>query len=164
MSTDPKTAYIQALKNTHAEEVQGLHQLQRQEPRLEAYPEYQALVRDHIEATGRQLARVEAALEETGMAPATLREAVTAAVGNAGAALHALMPDETLKNLYAGYAFQAHQIAAYTSLAVLAEAGGFPQHGSWIAETLDEEQAGLKAAEKIIAPVTVRFLELAQQD
>jgi hypothetical protein len=43
-------------------------------------------------------------------------------VGTVGATVHALTQDETLKNLYAGYAFQYQQIAAYRSLIAIAEA------------------------------------------
>ena len=160
MTTEVKQIYVQSLKNTRAAEQQGLQQLERQIERMERYPDYIALVREHIEVTKLQLDRIEAALSDTGSDVGTLREAVTGAAGNIGAAVHAVMPDETLKNLYAGYAYQHEQIAAYQSLAVIADAAGYGQHREWIETTLEEERRGAEAAENLIAPVTRKFLEL----
>lgn len=155
---DAQHMYKQSLQNTHATEAQGLQQIELQLRGLDDYPQYAALLRRHVETTKSQLQRIEKALDEAGGSAATLREAVTAAVGTVGAAVHAVTPDTTLKNLYAGYAFQGEQIAAYTSLAVIAQAAGFAQHQGWIAESLAEEKAAAQQVEAIIEPVTRTFL------
>ena len=158
--TDAKTIYQQSLRNTHAAEKQGLVQMESQIKGLDAYPDYQALLRRHVATTQGQIARLEAEMDEAGAGGAGAREAVTAAVGAVGSAVHAVMPDATLKNLYAGYAFQFEQIAAYTSLAVIAEAAGHGGHAGWIAETIEEERAAAAEVEAIIPGVTRTFLTL----
>jgi ferritin-like metal-binding protein YciE len=157
--TDVKSIYQESLRNTHAEERQGLTQMQAQVKGLDAYPDYQALLNRHIATTETQIGRIEAAMEAAGEAASGgLREAVTNAVGAAGAAIHGLTPDTTLKNLYAGYAFQYHQIAAYKSLAVIAEAAGFGADKGWIDQTIAEEEAAAKEVEAIIPSVTRTFI------
>lgn len=158
MSTDVKSMYQQALRNTHAMEHQGLVQMQAQVKGLDDYPQYASLLEQHIEVTKRQLARLEAEMEEAEAGSGALREAVTTAAGTVGAAVHGIMPDATLKNLYAGYAFQHEQIAAYQSLKVIADAAGHGGHAGWIDQTIAEEQEAAKAVEVLIAPVTQSFI------
>ncbi|WP_174297714.1 DUF892 family protein [Sphingomonas bacterium] len=159
---DAKHIYTQSLQNTHAAEHQGLQQLELQVKGLDDYPDYAALLRQHAGTTKQQLARIEQALTEVGGSPAALREGVTTAVGTVGAAVHGVMPDATLKNLFAGYAFQGEQIAAYTSLAVIATAAGHAAHQGWIEESLQEEKAAAAGVEAIIESVTLRFLAKQQ--
>lgn len=159
MSTDVKSMYQEALRNTHAMEHQGLVQMRNQVKGLGDYPDYASLLNQHIATTEGQLARLEAEIDEAGAGSAGLREAVTTAAGAVGATVHGVMPDATLKNLYAGYAFQHEQIAAYTSLKVLAQAAGHGDHAGWIDQTIDEERTAAKAVEAIIAPVTTKFIE-----
>jgi len=52
MTTDAKTLYAGALHNTHAEESQGLEQMESQIKGLEHYPEYVRL----LQATSRSRA------------------------------------------------------------------------------------------------------------
>lgn len=160
MSTDSKTVYLGSLRNTHAAEQQGLQQMERQLDGLEHYPEYAALLRRHIEVTRTQLERIENALAEAGGSVSTVKEAVTSTAGTVGAAVHALAQDETLKNLYAGYAYQFEQIAGYRSLSVIARRAGFSQHTSWIEQSIREEEEAAKAAAALIEPVTEQYLEL----
>jgi ferritin-like metal-binding protein YciE len=160
---DAKHIYTQSLQNTHAAETQGLQQIELQLKGLEDYPDYAGLLRGHVDQTREQLTRIEQALEDVGSGRPALRETVTGTVGTAGAAVHGVMPDTTLKNLYAGCAFQGEMIAAYTSLAVIAKAAGFNNHLSWIETSIDEEKASAKAALNIVPSVTERFLA-KQQD
>lgn len=158
MSTDVANMYQQALRNTHAMEHQGLVQMQAQVKSLDDYPDYATLLTRHIATTKRQIARIDAEMDEADAGGATLREAVTTAAGAIGAAVHGVMPDATLKNLFAGYAFQHEQIAAYQSLKVLAEAAGHGGHAGWIDETLEEERSAAKEVEALIGPVTTAFI------
>ena len=160
MSNDLPSIYQQSLRNTHAAEHQGLVQMQAQVKGLGDYPEYQALLERHIETTKGQIARLDAEMVEADAGSAALRETVTTAAGAVGAAVHGVMPDATLKNLYAGYAFQFEQIAAYQSLAVIADAAGHGGHAGWIAESLEEERAAAREVEALIEPVTRQWLQL----
>lgn len=161
MTTDVKQIYVESLRNTHAAEKQGLVQIEQQLKGLDDYPDYAALLRAHVQTTSDQLGRIEAALGDAGGGTAGLREAVTKAAGAVGAAVHGVMPDATLKNLYAGYAFQHEQVAAYLSLAEIADAAGFPQHRGWIGQSLEEERRAAREVEAIVAPVTRAFLARA---
>lgn len=78
--------------------------MERQISGLDRYPDYAAVLRRHIESTKGQLARRDKALEAIGDSPPSLEKTVTSADGSTGAAVHAAAQDETLKNLYAGYA------------------------------------------------------------
>src|SRR5829696_2167539 len=140
MATDSRSIYTTALRNTHAMEQQGLRQMERQGDRLENYPDYAALLRRHAETTREQLARLEEALKDAGQSPSTFKETVTAIAGTVGATVHAMAQDETLKNLYAGYAYQYEQIGAYRSLLVIAEAAGETEHVSAFQQSVQEEE------------------------
>lgn len=158
--SDIQTIYLSSLRNTHAAEKQGLEQMERQLDGLERYPDYAALLRSHIGVTKGQLQRIEQALSDAGGDVSSFKEMVTSTAGTIGAAVHGLAQDETLKNLYAGYAYQFEQIAAYKSLKEIARVAGFPQHSLWIDQSIGEEENAADAVERLIAPVTQQYLEL----
>ena len=158
MTTDAKAVYTSSLTATHAAETQGLTMIETQLKGLKGYPEYQALLEQSASVTRRQIERIEAALEETGTSRSAIKEAVTNLVGAGGAAIHQMFPDTQLKNLFTGHGFQYHQAAAYQSLAVLAEAGGYSNHKSWIETCRGEEIDGAQAAEAIVETVTRQYL------
>lgn len=161
MATDVKDIYVTALRNTRALEKQGLEQMERQLDRLENYPDYAAALRAHIPVTKAQLERLDAALQAVGESASTLKEAATSVAGTIGAAAHAVAGDETLKNLYAGYAYQYDQIAAYRSLIVIAEAAGQSGQTSGFKTAIEEEEKGAKAIDGIIESVTKAYLNRA---
>ncbi len=159
MATDPKSLYAVALRNTHALESQGLQQMESQVKGLENYPEYERLLRDHIEVTRRQLQRLDDALGALGESRSALKEAVTNLAGRIGATVHALAQDETLKNLYAGYGYQYHQIAAYRSLIVFAEAAGQTGHVAGFRQAIEEEKRAAQGVDGLIETVTRQYIE-----
>lgn len=156
--TDAKTLYAGALRNTHAAEHQGLVQMKAQLGRLGEYPEYKGLVQAQIGRVEALLAQIEAALGEVDSGASAVKEAVTSAAGAIGAAVHGLTGDPVLKDLYAGYAYQYHQVAAYRSLGVIAEVAGFGAHAGWIARAAEEETAAAEAVARIVEPVTRTYL------
>ncbi len=160
MATDARSIYTTALRNTHAMEQQGLQQMELQVSRLERYPDYAALLRQHIEVTRQQLARLEQALEAAGESVSAFKETVTSIAGTVGATVHALAQDETLKNLYAGYAYQYEQIGAYRSLITIAEAAGETAHISAFRQSVEEEEQAAQQVAGLIEPVTRRYVEL----
>ena len=160
MTTDARSIYMTALHNTHAMEQQGLQQMELQVSRLERYPEYAALLGRHIETTREQLKRIEQALAAAGTSRSVLKETVTSIAGTVGATVHGLAQDETLKNLYAGYAYQYEQIGAYRSLIVIAEAAGETAQTAAFRECLREEENAAEQVARLIEPVTRRYVEL----
>ena len=159
MATDPKSLYATSLRNTHALESQGLQQMESQVKGLQNYPEYERLLRDHIEVTRGQLQRLEKAMGDLGESPSALKEAVTNLAGRIGATVHALAQDETLKNLYAGYGYQYDQIAAYRSLIVFAEAAGRTDHVAGFRQAIEEEKRGAQGVDGLIETVTRQYIE-----
>ena len=158
--TDIGTIYAGSLKNTRALEKQWLEQMERQLSGLERYPDYAAVLRRHVETTKAQLGRLDKALEAIGESPSGLKETVTSLAGSLGAAVHASAQDETLKNLYAGYAFQHDQIAAYRSLSVIAERAGKTEQVSLFRAAVDEETRAAEDIAALIEPVTKTYLDL----
>lgn len=138
-ATDIGTIYAGALRNTRALEKQGLEQMERQLSGLERYPDYAAVLRRHVVTTKVQIDRLDTALEAIGESRSTLKETVTSVAGSIGAAVHATAQDETLKNLYAGYAYQHDQVDAYRSLAVIAERAGKTDQIAFFRAAVDEE-------------------------
>ncbi len=163
MANDVGSIYSVALHNTHAEESQGLRQMQNQLAGLENYPQYAQILRDHIPVTEGQLKRLEQAMQAVGTSPSTFKEMVTQTAGTIGAAVHALAQDETLKNLYAGYAYQYHQIAAYRSLIAIAESAGHTEHVALFRQSLDEEKRAADRVDGLIEQITRHYVDLTVQ-
>ncbi|MCJ2090120.1 ferritin-like domain-containing protein [Methylobacterium sp. E-005] len=159
-ATDIGSIYATALRNTRALEKQGLEQIERQLSGLEQYPDYATVLRRHAEATKTQIARLEQALATLGESPSTLKETVTKVAGSIGAVVHAAAQDETLKNLYAGYAYQYDQVAAYRSLAVIAERAGKSDQAKTFRQAADEETKAAEEIAALIEPVTSTYLDL----
>jgi ferritin-like metal-binding protein YciE len=159
-STDIGSIYATALRNTRALEKQGLEQMERQLSGLERYPDYAAVLRRHVETTKAQLNRLDQALAAVGESPSGLKEAITSVAGSIGAAVHSAAQDETLKNLYAGYAYQYDQVAAYRSLAIIAERAGKSSDASAFRSTAEEEVKAADEIAKLIEPVTKTYLDL----
>ena len=160
MTTDARSIYVTALRNTHAMEQQGLQQMEAQVSRLERYPDYVALLQRHIETTRQQLARLEQALQSAGESISSIKETVTTVAGTIGATVHGLFQDETLKNLYAGYAYQYEQVGAYRSLITIAETAGETAYVSAFQQSVQEEEQASQEVAGIIEPVTHRYVEL----
>jgi ferritin-like metal-binding protein YciE len=158
-STDIGTIYAGALRNTRALEKQGLEQMERQLAGLERYPDYAAVLRRHVETTKVQIDRLDKALEAIGEGSSALKETVTSVAGSIGAAVHAIAQDETLKNLYAGYAYQYDQVAAYRSLAVIAGRAGKSDQASSFRTAAEEEVKAAEAIAALIEPVTTAYLD-----
>lgn len=159
-STDIGTIYADALRNTRALEKQGLEQMERQLSGLERYPDYAAVLRRHVTTTKGQIERLDQALAAIGEGSSSLKDTVTSVAGSIGAAVHALAQDETLKNLYAGYAYQYDQVAAYRSLAVIAERAGKADQASAFRTAVEEETKAAEDIAALIEPVTKTYLDL----
>lgn len=160
MSLDARTIYVTALQNTHAVEMQALQIMQRQVERLQHYPEMEAALRSHIQETQGQRERLEEVLHGLAEGPSTLKEGFLGFVGNMMALGHTPAQDEILKNTYANHAFENFEIAAYTSLLVIAEAAGQSASLAGFEKSLEEERAMARTVADLIQPTTRRYLDL----
>jgi len=83
-------------------------------------------------------------------------------VGSVAALSHSMAGGEILKNSLANFAFENYEIAAYNSLLVLAEAGGYPQAEKLLQLNLEEEQGMADWLEQNLRTVTLRFADLKE--
>ena len=96
-------------------------------------------------------------LDESG---STLKDAALSVVGSVAALGHSVAGDEIIKNSLANFAFENYEIAAYNSLIVLAEAGGFKKAIDVLRQNLAEEEAMAAWLENNLADVTLKFAQL----
>ena len=154
--------YHTGLKNMHALEMTAIELTARQVERLENYPAMKAKLAQHHTESEEQARRLEAILARHGTTSSTLKNTVTAVMGNVAAALHAPAPDEILKNTFANFAFEHQEIAAYTSLIAMAETLNDGASIPILAQSLAEEQAMADWIKGQIIPTTKKFLELTK--
>lgn len=153
--------YIVGLRNQHAVENQAIELLERQVGRLENYPEMRDRMRQHIEESKEQARRLEELLAGFNTSESTLKDTMMSLTGNLMAIGHSVSPDEVVKNTFANFAFEHYEIAAYTSLLVLADAMGKGQDKSALERSLREEEAMAEWIGQHIGPTTMRYVERA---
>lgn len=156
--------YITGLRNAHALESEALQIMGRQVERLQNYPEMEARLRQHIDETKGQQARLAEILERLGSDNSSVKDTIQAVMGNLAALGHTMASDEILKNSFANYAFESFEIAAYTSLIAMAEQLGDEASLVSLQQNLAEELAMQEWLEEQIEPTTLRFLSLEAQD
>lgn len=161
MSDAKRDLYLTGIRNLHGVETQAVQQLSRQVERLESYPELEAQLRKHIDESKQQGQRLEAILHAHDADISSVKEAVTGLVGNIVAVVHAPMTDEVLKNHFLNYAYENYEVAAYTSLIAMAEAVGDTQAVPALRQSLQEERDMAAFLERMTAPATQKYLELA---
>jgi ferritin-like metal-binding protein YciE len=140
MASSVKDIYITGLSNAHALETQAVQLLSRQVERLENYPAMSERMRQHIEESRNQAARLEEILGRLGTSHSAFKDAVTGFMGNMAAMAHAVAQDEVIKNTFANYAFEHYEIATYKALLEMADAAGDGQAPALLRQSLDEEQ------------------------
>jgi ferritin-like metal-binding protein YciE len=154
--------YHTGLRNMHALEMTAIEMTARQVERLENYPEMEARLRQHHTESQQQAKRLEDILARHGTDSSSLKNVVTAAMGNVAAVLHAPAPDEILKNTFANFAFEHQEIAAYTSLIAMAVKIGDTESFPVLKQSLSEEQTMADFIGAQIVPTTTRFMDLTQ--
>ena len=151
--------YVTGLRNQHAIENQAIELLERQIGRLENYPEMADRMRQHLEESKQQAARIEELLAGLNTGHSTLKDMVTSFMGNVAALGHASASDEVVKNTFANYAFEHYEIAAYQGLLVVADSAGQQASASVLQQSLKEEQAMAQWIEDHLKPTMLRYIE-----
>lgn len=152
--------FVTGLKNAHAVEKQALSIMTPQIERITNYPEVADRLRLHVEETNGQIARLDELLAGLDSGGSTLKDTALSISGSMAAIGHSVAGDEIVKNSFANYAFEHFEIAAYKSLLVLAEDGGFQQAVPALTQTLDEEIAMAQWIDESLPLVTRRYAEL----
>lgn len=155
-----RDVFIVGLRNAHAMENQALSIMKPQESRIESYPQVLARLRQHIAETEVQIERLETVFQGLGESPSTIKDATQSLAGSMAAMGHTIAGDEIIKNSLANFAFENFEIAAYTSLMTLAEAGGFTEAQGLLRQNLDEEKAMARWLEENLPAVTLQFAGL----
>ena len=154
--------YHTGLRDMHALEMTAIELTQRQTERLENYPEMKAKLQQHHVESEEQAHRLEDILSRHGTSASTVKNTVTAVMGNVAAALHAPASDEVLKNTFANFAFEHQEIAAYTSLIAMAQSLGDSAAIPLLKQSLAEEERMAEWIRGQIAPTTERFMQLSR--
>lgn len=152
--------FVSGLVNAHAVEKQALSIMTPQVSRIENYPEVADRLRLHIDETHAQIARLDEILASFDTSGSTLKDAGLSLSGGMAAMAHSVAGDEIVKNSFANYAFEHFEIAAYKSLLVLAEDGGFAPARSLLEQSLGEEQAMAQWIDDNLPLVTRRYATL----
>lgn len=152
--------FVVGLRNAHALEEEALSLLDRQIERLAHYADVEVRLRSHRGETERQIERLETILDGLGESASAFKDATMKLGGNVAAMMHALAPDEILKNCFANAAFEAFEVASYKALIVMAEQGGFKTALPLLEETLREEQAMVTFLDETLPLVVQRYLAL----
>ena len=152
--------FITGLKNAHGVEKQAISIMTPQVTRIENYPEVADRLRLHIEETNQQIARLDEILASFDTSASAVKDAVLSMSGGMAAMAHSVAGDEIVKNSFANYAFEHFEIAAYKSLLVLAEDGGFTTAASLLRTSLSEEESMAQWIDESLPMVTRRYAKL----
>ncbi|HEY7811147.1 MAG TPA: ferritin-like domain-containing protein [Allosphingosinicella sp.] len=152
--------FVTGLQNVHAVEQQALALMDRQLDRLAHYPEIAERLRAHRLETEDQIRRIDDILQSLGERSSGLKDMALSFMGNIAALSHLPAADEVLKNHLVNAAFENYEIASYTSLIALGEAGGFPTATALLAETLKEEVAMAAWVQDSLPDLTRKYVEL----
>jgi ferritin-like metal-binding protein YciE len=152
--------FVTGLKNAHAVEQQALALIDRQLDRLVRYPEIADRLRAHRTETEGQIRRLEEILRSLDESHSGWRDAAMSLMGNLAALGNAMAGDEVLKNHIVNHAFENFEIATYTSLIALAEAGDFATAVPLLEATLAEEEAMAAWVRDSLAGLTLKYAGL----
>ena len=153
--------FVTGLKNAHAVEHQALSIMTPQVSRIENYPEVADRLREHIEETNGQIARLDEILESLGESSSALKDAALSMSGGMAAIAHSFAGDEILKNSFANFAFENFEIASYKSLIIMAEDGAFQTFLPLLEQTLTQEQQMARWIDERLPTITRRYVQLS---
>ncbi|PSJ37426.1 ferritin-like domain-containing protein [Allosphingosinicella deserti] len=152
--------FVTGLQNVHAVEHQALSLIDRQLDRLVRYPEVAERLRLHRTETQVQIRRLDDIMGSLGERSSSLKDMALSFMGNLAAMGHVAAPDEVIKNQLVNAAFENYEIASYTSLIALAEAGAFPTATALLRETLGEEVAMAAWVQDSLPDLTRKYVAL----
>ncbi|HYG29939.1 MAG TPA: ferritin-like domain-containing protein [Allosphingosinicella sp.] len=160
-SHNVRSVFVTGLQNAHAVERQSLALIDRQLDRLTRYPEVADRLRAHRVETEGQLRRLEEILHSLSETHSSWRDAALSLMGNLAALSNSMAGDEVLKNHIVNHAFENFEIASYTSLIAIAEAGDFAAAVPLLEASLSEEQAMASWVLDSLADLTLKYVGLS---
>lgn len=160
----PREHLIDWLRDAHAMEKAAIQILQRQDERLENYPEMHRKVREHLEVSRRQADQVADCIERLDGDSSTLKDLTGSFAANMNAMMNAMSSDEVVKDGIADYAFEHFEIASYRSLIAAAEAANEPEIAQICQDILQEEEAMADWLAEHLPTTTQTFLQRERAD
>jgi ferritin-like metal-binding protein YciE len=162
--SDSREWLVQWIRDAHAMEEQAETMLNGQLSRLENYPELSERIRQHVEETKGQAARLKTCLEAMGEDSSTLKDAggKLMAWGQSFSGLFA--GDEVMKGSLASYTFEHMEIASYTMLIAAAESLGEAEVARACEQNLREEEAMADWLHQHLPGTTEQFLARADTE
>jgi ferritin-like metal-binding protein YciE len=157
-----RSIFITGLRNAHAMENEALGIMRPQLSRIENYPQVAERLDQHIRETEGQLQRLDDLLDALGESNSTLKDTALSIMGSMAAMGHSIAGDEILKNSFANFAFENFEIAAYSSLLTLSDAGSLRQATQVLQQNLSEEEAMAEWLRQNLASVTRQFAKLTE--
>jgi ferritin-like metal-binding protein YciE len=158
MAEERRSLFVTGLRNAHAMENQAISIIKPQLSRIENYPQVAKRLEQHLQETEAQLKRLEDILASLDEDHSTIKDWMLSAGGSMAALSHAMAGDEILKNAFVNQAFENYEIAAYNSLMVMAEMGGFQGATSGLQQNLAEEKGMAQWLRDNLREVTMEFV------
>ena len=155
-----RSIFVTGLQNAHAVENQALALIDRQLDRLVRYPEVADRLRLHRRETEQQIERLDEILASLGERNSSLKDLALNMMGNFAAIGNVMAEDEILKNSFINYAFENFEIASYTSLVAMAEAGSFTAAKPLLDAALLEEIAMAAWIHESLPELTRKYVDL----
>jgi ferritin-like metal-binding protein YciE len=157
--TNGREHLLDWLRDAHAMEQAAIDILERQESRIESYPDMQRKVREHLETTRRQADRLEETISSLDGDTSLLKQSAARLMGNMSVLMNAAASDEIIKNAIADYTFEQFEIASYRALIAAAEELGETHVAQTCRENLREEEEMASWLENQLPEITRQFLE-----
>ncbi|RUU82418.1 ferritin-like domain-containing protein [Mesorhizobium sp. M7A.F.Ca.MR.362.00.0.0] len=155
---------VQWLRDAHAMEEQAETMLNGQLNRIENYPELSERIRQHVQETRQQAARLENCLDRIGQESSTLKDAGGKLTAMAQSLSGVFAGDEVMKGSLASYTFEHMEIASYTILIAAAKSLGEAEVAQVCEENLREEVAMADWLKSHIPTTTEQFLARADSE
>lgn len=155
--------FVTGLQNAHAMEHEALAMMDRQIERAKNFEEVADMLRQHRGETELQIDRLDTLLTSLDARPSGLKDAAMSVGGTFAALGHAVADDEVIKNALANFAFENYELAAYQSLIILAEHGGYSVALDPLEETLEEEMRMARWVQDSLPMVIDKHLELRRR-
>ncbi|MCF6125754.1 ferritin-like domain-containing protein [Mesorhizobium sp. M7A.F.Ca.CA.001.07.2.1] len=155
---------VQWLRDAHAMEEQAETMLNGQLNRIENYPELSERIRQHVQETRQQAARLETCLDRIGQGSSTLKDAGGKLTAMAQSLSGVFAGDEVMKGSLASYTFEHMEIASYTILIAAAKSLREAEVAQVCEENLREEVAMADWLKSHIPTTTEQFLARADSE
>ncbi|MER8396187.1 DUF892 family protein [Mesorhizobium sp. M1340] len=155
---------VQWLRDAHAMEEQAETMLSGQLNRIENYPELSDRIRQHLDETRQQAARLKTCLDRIGQGSSTLKDAGGKLTAMAQSLSGVFAGDEVMKGSLASYTFEHMEIASYTILIAAAKSVGETEVAQVCEQNLQEEVAMADWLKSHIPSTTEQFLARAETE